>query len=107
MTLMKNVNFTLSTLMPSNLIDVSAKNSTTITSNQGNDANERFFHNINELKEQVKEKMIKIFTSITATIWESRQNEGGIKVQNKFFQQALDFDDALDVAEATSEGVIK
>ena len=46
-----NVNFNLSTLMPSNLLDASATNITTITSNQGNDANERFLHNINELKE--------------------------------------------------------
>ena len=46
-----NINFTLSTIAPSNLLDASTTNSTTITSNHGNDANERLFCNINELKE--------------------------------------------------------
>ena len=55
----------------------------------------------------MKEKTIKIFTSITTIIWEIRQNEGYIKIQNQVFQQTLHFDDAVDVAEATSEGVTK
>ena len=55
----------------------------------------------------MKEKTTKIFTSVTTTIWKSRQNEGNIKIQNQVCQQALDFDDTVDVAEATSEGVMK
>ena len=57
--------------MPSNLLDASATNITTLTSNQVNDATEILFHNINELKEQVKDKTMKSFTSITTVIWES------------------------------------
>ena len=67
----ENINFTLSTLMPSNLLDASATNITTLTSNQVNDATEILFHSINELKEQVKDKTMKSFTSITTVIWES------------------------------------
>ena len=64
------------------------------------------FHNINQLKDQFKTETTHIF-SASLQIWDSRQNDGLSKIQNQICQQTLDFDDTIDIAKATNEGIIK
>ena len=71
------------------------------------DANTELFSSIEELKDLVENKTIEIFTTITTKIWDSCQTDGIQNIQNQVCQQTLDFDDAVDAAEATNEGIVK
>ena len=93
--------------MSSNLLDISTKNYTSKSSNPAKNKNEELFKNINQLKDQVKTKTIEIFSTITTRIWDSGHNDGLCKIQNQVCQQILDFDDAIDIAQATNEGIMK
>ena len=77
------------------------------TSNSTTSKNEDLFNDINQLKDQFKTKTIEVFSAITTKIWDSSQNDGTCKMQNQVCQQTLDFDDAIDIAKAANEGIMK
>ena len=60
--------FSFSTQMSSNLLDISATNDTSMSSDPTSNKNEALFYNINQLKDQVETKTIEILSTVTTII---------------------------------------